>query len=168
MVRFHAIGKLRCEANLKFLYQGSYWGRGAPHRFDGKVNLKDPQRFQFVKHLEDSVSLYTAVVWSVSLKRKIRLAYLLKEPQGRRSYVVLFSTDLDIDPLLLCRCYPARSQIEFIFGDARQFTGLTDCQARYPEAINTHVNASLMALNLAKLALQQNQTDDDSLSFSPG
>jgi len=56
--------------------------------------------------------------------------------------------------------------IEFIFRDARQFTGLTDCQARSPEAIDTHVNASLMALNLAKVALQQNQTDGDSLSFS--
>jgi len=43
--------------------------------------------------------------------------------------------------------------IEFIFRDARQFTGLTDCQARSPEAIDTHVNASLMALNLAKVAL---------------
>jgi hypothetical protein len=118
------------------------------------------------KTLEDGVYLYTAVVWSVSLKRKIRLAYLLKEHQGRRSYVVLFSTDLDIDPLLLYRCYSARFQIEFIFRDARQFTGLADCQARSPEAIDTHVNASLMALNLAKVALQQNQTDGDSLSFS--
>jgi IS4 transposase len=163
---FHAIGKLRCDANLKFLYTGPYPGRGAPRRFDGKVNLQDPQRFQFVKSLEDGVSLYTAVVWSVSLKRKIRLAYLLKEHQGRRSYVVLFSTNLDLDPLLLYRCYSARFQIEFIFRDARQFTGLADCQARSPEAIDTHVNASLMALNLAKVALQQNQTDGDSLSFS--
>jgi hypothetical protein len=129
---FHAIGKLRCDANLKFL--GGY--------------------------------LYTAVVWSVSLKRKIRLAYLLKEHRGRRSYVGLFSTDLDTDPFLLYRCYTARFQIEFIFRDARQFTGLVDCQARSPEAIDTHVNASLMALNLAKVALQDTPRDDDSLSFS--
>jgi hypothetical protein len=106
-----------------------------------------------VERLEDGVYLYTAVVWSVSLKRKVRLAYLLKEHQGRRSYVVLFSTDLEIDPVFLYRCYSARFQIEFVFRDARQFTGLADCQARSPEAIDTHVNASLMALNVAKAAL---------------
>ena len=36
--------------------------------------------------LEDGVSLYTAVVWSVSLKRRI-LAYLLKTQEGRQSCV---------------------------------------------------------------------------------
>lgn len=102
----------------------------------------------------------------MSLKRKVRLAYLLKEHQGRRSYVVLFSTDVDIDPLFLYRCYAARFQIEFVFRDARQYTGLTECQARSPEAIDTHVNASLMALNLAKAALREDQPGDGALSFS--
>lgn len=41
-----------------------------------------------------------------------------------------------------------------------------DCQARSPEAIDTHVDASLMALNLAKVALQDNPRDPDSLCFS--
>lgn len=76
---FHAIGKLRCDANLKFLYEGPYQGRGAPRRFEGKVNLQDHRRFQLVRRLEDGVYLYSAIVWSVSLKRNIRLAYLLKE-----------------------------------------------------------------------------------------
>ena len=64
------------------------------------------------------------------------------------------------------RCYSARFQIEFVFRDARQFTGLADCQARSPEAIDTHVNASLMALNLAKVTLQETQTAAAPLSFS--
>lgn len=163
---FHSIGKLRCDANLKFLYDGAYQGRGARRKYDGKVNLHDPQRFQWVTQLEEGVSLYTAVVWSVSLRRKVRLAYLLQENTGRPRYVVLFSTDLEIDPVFLYRCYAARFQIEFVFRDARQFTGLADCQSRLPESIDTHVNASLMALNLAKAALQQSQPTTDSLSFS--
>jgi hypothetical protein len=162
----HAMGKLRCDADLKFLYDGPYAGRGAPRRYDGKVVLSDHRRFELVTRLDEGVYLYTAVVWSVSLKRKVRLAYLLKEHRGRRSYVVLFSTDTEIDPQLLYRCYTARFQIEFIFRDARQFTGLVDCQARSPEAIDTHVNASLMALNLAKAALQDNRSKDDTLHFS--
>jgi hypothetical protein len=87
------------------------------------------------ERLEDGVYLYTAVVWSVSLKRKVRLAYLLKEHQGRRSYVVLFSTDLDIDPVFLYRCYSARFQIEFVFRDARQFTGLADVRLAPPRRL---------------------------------
>ena len=163
---YHSIGKLRTDANLKFLYDGPYSGRGRPQRYDGKVNLSDPTRFEFVKDLEDGVKLYTAVVWSVSLNRKVRLAYLQKEQNARVSYVVLFSTDIDIDPVVLYRGYKARFQIEFIFRDARQYTGLADCQARSAQAIDTHVNASLLALNLAKAALTDQHCEGDDLSFS--
>jgi hypothetical protein len=166
---FHAIGRLRSDANLKFLYDGPQKRRGNRRRYDGKVNLAAPRRFTVVETPEDGVSLYTAVVWSVSLKRRIRLAYLLKEQGGRRSYVVLFSTDIDADPMAIYRGYAARFQIEFIFRDARQFTGLADCQARSPEALDSHVNASLMALNVAKAALQATQAQGEPaepLSFS--
>ena len=159
---FHSIGRLRSDANLKFLYDGPQKRRGNRRRYDGKVNLADPSRFTFVKTLADGVSLYTAVVWSVSLKRRIRLAYLLKEHDGRQRYVVLFSTDLDLDPMELYQCYAARFQIEFIFRDARQFTGLADCQARSPEALDSQVNASLMALTLAKAALLSTQSEAQS------
>jgi len=40
--------------------------------------------------------------------------------------------------------------IEFIFRDAKQFTGLTDCQARSSQKLDFHFNASLTALNMAK------------------
>ena len=162
----HSIGKLRCDADLKFIYAGPQKTRGRRRRYAGKVDLTDPSRFEFVETLCDGVQLYTAVVWSVSLKRRIRLVYLLKEQAGKRSYVVLFSTDLEIDPKKLYQCYSARFQIEFIFRDGRQFTGLADCQARSPEALDSHVNASLMALNLAKAALQPPQPATSELSFS--
>jgi hypothetical protein len=72
-----------------------------------------------------------------------------------------------VDPLQLYRCYAACFQIEFIFRDARQFTGLADCQARSPQTLDSHVNASLMALPLAKVALQSTQANQDGpLRFS--
>ncbi|MEG4321058.1 MULTISPECIES: transposase [unclassified Microcoleus] len=46
--------------------------------------------------------------------------------------------------------YQARFQIEFIFRDAKQFTGLSDCQCRSSQRLDFHFNASLIALNLAK------------------
>ena len=102
----------------------------------------------------------------MNFKRPIRLVYLLKQQDGKQSFVLLFSTDSNIEPLLLYRCYKARFQIEFIFRDARQFTGLADCQARSPEALDSHVNASFTALNLAKAALQQQQPTTEPLRFS--
>ena len=44
----------------------------------------------------------------------------------------------------------ARFQIEFLFRDAKQFTGLCDCQARSEKALHHHFNASFSALNLLK------------------
>ena len=53
--------------------------------------------------------------------------------------------------------YKARFQIEFLFRDAKQHTGLMDCQARCKTAIHTHINASLTALNLLKLEDRRNK-----------
>ncbi|MEL6778960.1 MAG: IS4 family transposase, partial [Cyanobacteria bacterium J06597_16] len=72
-----------------------------------------------------------------------------KHPE-RPCFALLFSTDLALDPIQLYRAYKARFQVEFIFRDAKQFTGLTDCQARDAQKLDFHFNASLSALNLAK------------------
>lgn len=145
------IGKLRCDANLRYLYEGPQKLRGARQKYDGKVDLTDLSRWQALGKVEADINLYTAVVWSVSLKRKIRVVYLVnhKHPE-RLCYALLFSTDIDIDPIQLYEAYRARFQIEFIFRDAKQFTGLTDCQARDVQKLNFHFNASLSALNMAK------------------
>ena len=73
--------------------------------------------------------------------------------------MVLFSTDVEQDPLDIYRLYTLRFQIEFLFRDAKQFTGLADCQARNSVKLEFHFNASFTALNLAKVeAIQQHQT----------
>ena len=145
------IGKLRCDANLKYLYDGPQKPRGASRKYDGKVELTELSRWRSLGEVDTQLSLYTAIVWSVNLKRKIRVVYLLncKHPQ-RPCYALLFSTDIELDPLQLYEAYRARFQIEFIFRDAKQFTGLTDCQARDAQKLDFHFNASLTALNIAK------------------
>jgi hypothetical protein len=50
--------------------------------YDGKVNLQRPPSFQLVERLEDGVYLYTAVVWSVSLKRKGALSLSAERGPG--------------------------------------------------------------------------------------
>ena len=46
--------------------------------------------------------------------------------------------------------YQTRFQVKFCFRDAKQFTGLTDCQSRDLNKLHIHLNASLTNVNLAK------------------
>ncbi len=161
------ISKLRRDANLRYVFEGEQKARGAKRKFDGKVDLADPTRLAWVRELQSGVELYTAVVWHVSLKRKIRLAYLLDRRQSHKpSYAVLFSTDISQSPDEIYRFYKLRFQIEFIFRDAKQFTGLSDCQARDVKKLDFHFNASFTALNLAKLDAHQQQSAQKPLIFS--
>ncbi|BAY14057.1 transposase [Calothrix sp. NIES-2098] len=106
-------------------------------------------------------------MWHVSLKRKIRLAYLLDHRNpSKPSYSVLFSTDINQSADEIYRFYKLRFQIEFIFRDAKQFTGLSDCQARDVKKLDFHFNASFAALNIAKLDAHQHQLGQKPFVFS--
>lgn len=146
------IGKLRHDANLRYLYHGPQKKFGARRKYDGKVKFDDVRWLTYVDQIEPDIHLYTAVVYNVNLKRNIQLVYLLNlKNKNKPGYALLFSTDTELDPEKLYRYYKARFQIEFLFRDAKQFTGLTDCQARNQANLNFHFNASLTALNLAKV-----------------
>jgi hypothetical protein len=146
---FHQIGKLRHDANLRYLYEGKQKAKGRKRVYDGKFKMGDKQRLHLVSH-EDGVSIYTAVMNCVHLKKNIRLVYIERKVAQDSKGVLLFSTDTALDALSLYRYYQARFQIEFLFRDAKQFTGLSDCQARSQQALDNHFNASFTALNLLK------------------
>ena len=162
-LKLHPITKLRSDANCRFLYTGPHPQRRGPRRkYDGKVNFQDLRRFEDLGTLEerDHVHLYTALVWHVSLKRKLRVVVLVnrKDPHKPR-YIVLASTDLELDGRKLVAFYVARFQIEFLFRDSKQFTGLADCQARAEAALDFHFNTSLATLNLARAEELRVQAD---------
>lgn len=148
------IGKLRHDANLRWLYSGEQKPRGRHKRYDGKVNWDDLTRFELADEMA-GVKLYTAVVNSAHFKRDLRIGYLLKRVGNRVQTALLFSTDLELAAKDLYRFYKARFQIEFLFRDAKQFTGLTDCQARCRQALHFHFNVAMTALNLLKLEDRQ-------------
>ncbi|MEG4012971.1 MULTISPECIES: transposase [unclassified Microcoleus] len=62
----------------------------------------------------------------------------------------MFSTEFDLTGEQILEYDQARFQIEFIFRDTKQFTGLSSGQCRSGQRLNFHFNASLIALNLAK------------------
>jgi Transposase DDE domain len=92
-----------------------------------------------------------------------------RNPDKQR-VALLFCTDTTLDPLRLYEYYKSRFEIEFIFRDAKQFTGLCDCQSRQQKALDFHFNTSLAALNIAKLEQQKTQSatgeDSQPQSFS--
>ncbi len=142
---YQQIGKLRCDANLRYLYTGEQKATGRPRLYGDKMIIGDAGRLDFVDE-KDGVKVYSAIVNCVRPKRNIRLVYLLR----KNSYALLFSTDTALDAMTLYRYYQARFQIELLFCDAKQFTGLTHCQARSESALHSHFNACFTALNLIK------------------
>jgi hypothetical protein len=156
----HQIGKLRADANLRYLYQGPKRpGRGRQKTYDGKVYFSDLSRFDRLDTEDDHIVLYHQVLNHVQLKRNLQVVIVVNTQRNR--YAVLFSTDIDLEPLRLYRSYKARFQIEFLFRDAKQFTGLSDCQARSKAKLDFHFNASLSAVNIAKLEARQQQGDSE-------
>ena len=95
----------------------------------------------------------------MQLKRNLQVVVVVNTQNNR--YAVLFSTDVDLEPLRLCRSYKVHPQIGFIFRNAKQFTGLSDCQARSKAKLDFHFNASLSAVNIARLEARQQHADSD-------
>ena len=150
----HQIGKLRADAHLRYLYQGAKRpGPGRQKTYDGKVNWRDLSRFERLETEDEHTLLYHQMLNHVQLKRNLQVVVVVHTQRQR--YAVLFSTDVDLDPLKLYRYYKARFQVEFLFRDAKQFTGLSDCQARSKAKLDFHFNASLSAVTFAKLEARQ-------------
>jgi IS4 transposase len=95
--------------------------------------------------------LYTSVVWHKSLKRCLRVVVLVNHQNpAKPRYIILASTDLELDGHKIVEYYGARFQIEFLFRDGKQFIGLSDCQSRHQAALDFHFNASLATINLVR------------------
>ena len=165
-LELHQIGKLRADAHLRYLYQGPKRpGPGRQKTYDGKVNWSDLSRFERLDTEDEPIVLSHQVLNHVQWKRDLQGVVVVHTQRNR--YAVLFSTDVDLEPQRLYRYYKARFQIEFLFRDAKQFTGLSDCQARSKAKLDFHFNASLSAVTFAKLeARHQHGNGDQAFSMA--
>ncbi len=164
------ICKLRQDANLKYIFNGpKRKGRGRPKKHDGKVDTKNIDKRRFKQIFKDeTVILYKAIVWSVSLKRNINVVYasFLNNGRATERYALFFSTDLDLDGISIYKYYKARFQIEFLFRDAKQHTGLTHSQARSENKLHFHFNMALTTVGLAKAAHYLNKENNQAFSLA--
>lgn len=163
----HCVGKLRNDANLKWLYEGTYSGSGRPRKYDGKIKVRESlERFFFEGTLEDNVEVYSKVVYSVGLKREIRLVVLKWDRNDKIGTALLYATDTELSAMKVVAYYKARFQIEFLFRDAKQYTGLMDCQSCSKQAIHMQINASMTTLNLLKIEDRRSKNCTDKTVIS--
>lgn len=65
---------------------------------------------------------------------------------------IYICTDTKVEEDQVYIMYKARFQIEFLYRDSKQFSGLEESQSRNEQALNYHFNASLTAVSVAKAA----------------
>jgi hypothetical protein len=145
--------------------------KGRPKTLDGKIKMKQPdKRRTKLCYQDDKNKIHEAIVYSISLKCKVKLAYLevWKNDKYTGACAVLFSTDLSLSGQQIYLYYKSRYQIEFLFRDAKQFTGLTHCQTRSEDKLTFHFNTALTAVSIAKAAyyLKDRVAQDESFSMS--
>ena len=114
----HQIGKLRRDANLRYLYQGpGRSGAGRPKTYDGKVQWDDLSRFERLQSEDDGI---VSIIKSSTTFIFGAICVWCSSDTHTQRRAVLFSTDTDLDTQTLYRGYKARFQIEFLFRDAKQ------------------------------------------------
>ncbi|OMP74500.1 hypothetical protein BW716_35040 [[Flexibacter] sp. ATCC 35208] len=149
----HIITKMRPDANLSYVYYGAQKpGPGRPRTHGEKVNCAQIDKRRIREFAVDNDAVYySGIVWSAILKKKIRIVFI--EKKGTDQYEILMSTDTKLNPKLILKYYRLRFQIEFLIRDAKQHTGLEECQARSKNKLYFHFNMAFTTIGIAKCAL---------------
>lgn len=146
---FHVISRLRDDAALWYSYDGVRTGkRGRPRVKGEKIDFGSLDMSKCETLEIEGGRAYAINAYSKAMKRNIRIIVHYTEAGAHKIY---FSTDLAMSAEDIIDFYRTRFQIEFCFRDAKQFTGLNHCQARDLRKLDFAFNASLAAVNVAKV-----------------
>jgi hypothetical protein len=156
------ISRLRDDADLLYPYVGSHpKKKGAKKKFEGKFDARNLDEAHFTcfciqkdECKKENFALYEATLYSKALKRYIRLVVMhnFDKEEKIKNHKIFFSTDTTLSGIDIFLYYKTRFQIEFIYRDAKQFTGLEDCQSRSETKLHFHFNTALTTVSLAKVA----------------
>jgi hypothetical protein len=151
----HLITRLRDDAVMRYPYLGTQKeGRGRDKTFAGKVNVRqlDEQHFTPCAVGDEGEKAFEAKVYINSWKCWAKVVVVQQlDAKGQIKRVKVFASTLTtLCGASLWLYYQARFQSEFLFRDAKQFTGLEQCQSRHTEALDFHFNTALTAISIAK------------------
>ena len=165
------ISKLRKDSDLLFLLD-----RNQSHdvhgnkKYSDKFKHKDPMsqkdKWFYKGQLknEPNISLYQANMYSPNLKRILNVVLCWNEKL--KKHILLFSTDLELEAQELVLYYKRGFQIEFLFRDAKQFSGLTHAQVRDKKKLDFHFNCSFAVVNMGRIIAKKSKKPDDDKSFT--
>ena len=152
---FHVVSRLRHDAALFYTWDGEPTGKpGRPRVKGDKIDVRNfnMSKVEMLELEETSGKAYALKAWCKSLHRVVSLV-IHELPNGvRRLY---FATDENMSGRDVVEYYTTRFQEEFCFRDAKQFLGLTDCQARDKRKLDFAFNSSFTALNVAKIMCKE-------------
>lgn len=139
LMGFSMTSRLRKDTALRYLYTGQRTGkRGAPKKYDGKLDPMAPDLSR-MERVDELCGLLANVK---CLKRNVRL--VIWYPKGLEGvnengggYKLFFTTDTEMSAKDCIDIYRSRFQLEFLFRDGNQFTGLEDCQVRSKEKLDS-------------------------------
>ena len=152
---FNVISRLRDDVVLQYPYTGPRMGSsGRPKELDGTVDIHDLRDDVFVRETVEldgqEAVLFSAVVKGKSLKRKIKMVVAELRCGDGKIGKILFSTDTGMTASGIFLIYHSRFQIEFLYRDAKQNTGLEHWQSTDSDRLSFGYNVSLSAVNVAR------------------
>jgi DDE superfamily endonuclease len=154
------ISKLKKNSQLYFLYEGAYSGKGAPKKYGKQINYKKiPARFLKKSTCEKSIQtdIYQMTMLHKLFSQQLNIVIIVKQnlKTKARDFVILFSSDLNLDFEKLIEYYKLRFQIEFNFRDAKQYWGLEDFMNIKETPLTNAVNLAFFMVNLSHILINE-------------
>jgi len=151
----HVITRLRDDAVLLYPYLGpKREGRGRQKKYQGKVDVQNLDFAHFRPCFADTDSkAFEACLYVKAFKRLVKVLVLhhYHKEGSIKSSKIFVSTDTALSGADVWLYYHLRYQIEFLYRDGKQFTGLTHCQSRQKERLCFQFNFSLTLISLVKV-----------------
>lgn len=151
----HLVTRLRDDAVMHYAPPPKKEGqRGRPKKYGDRFCARNPDTEHLPSISENEHQrIYGGVIYVKSLKRLVKVAIVheLKDQGKIKSVKIFICTDLEFPVQDIWPWYKSRFQIEFLYRDAKQHTGLEDTQSRNPKALEYHFNMSLTAVSVAKV-----------------
>lgn len=156
----HLISKLRCDAALYFIYQGTYAGKGPPRKYGDKINYDQlPDQYLVATQVDKQIMtrIYQAQMLHREFAQHLNVVIIHKTnlQSGACAHVLLFSSDLALSDDKIIDYYRLRFQLEFNFRDAKQYWGLEDWMNIKEVPLTNALNLSLFMINVSQVLLTE-------------
>jgi len=169
-VGLEIITRLRDDANLVYPYVGPHPKRkGRPTEFGAKFDPTNLDPAYFTCCIEEAdFRIYETTLYSVSMKRYLRIAVMHRYDKNGdfKSHSIFCATDLNLSGIDIFVYYKSRFQIEFLYRDAKQYTGLEHCQSKDEMKLDFHFNTALTTVSLVKAIYHLSQPIEQRTPFS--